>query len=181
MLISGFIADAWGWPAIFYVNGITGIAFVIIYAIIGADSPRTSKFISDQERLYIETSLKQIGKPKVRQRIFSKINISSSYLLGLQILLTCLFLILQKLKTPWKAMWTSIPFISLIFVHCAQNWGYWTLMTETPSYMNQMLNVNIKAVCIKTYSIMGITSLIVNLISFSFLLSLPPLCFLIII
>ncbi|CAB3221235.1 unnamed protein product [Arctia plantaginis] len=114
MLMSGFIADAWGWPAIFFVNGITGIAFVLIYSVVGADSPRKSKFISDEERLYIETSLKQIGKPK-------------------------------KLKTPWKAMWTSVPFISLIFVHCAQNWGYWTLMTETPSYMNQMLNVNIKA------------------------------------
>ncbi|XP_072948846.1 putative inorganic phosphate cotransporter isoform X2 [Epargyreus clarus] len=51
----------------------------------------------------------------------------------------------KKLQTPWKAIWTSLPFISLIVVHCGQNWGFWTLMTEMPSYMNKVLGVNIKA------------------------------------
>ncbi|XP_073956249.1 putative inorganic phosphate cotransporter [Choristoneura fumiferana] len=47
--------------------------------------------------------------------------------------------------TPWKSLFTSIPFLSLILVHCAQNWGFWTLMTEIPSYMSQVLGVDIKA------------------------------------
>ncbi|XP_075977974.1 putative inorganic phosphate cotransporter [Anticarsia gemmatalis] len=114
MLVSGFIAAAWGWPAIFYVNGVAGIVWVVVYAIVGADTPQKSKLISDEERLYIQSSLGQIGKPK-------------------------------KLKTPWKAIWSSIPFLSLIVLHCSQNWGYWTLMTEMPSYMKKVLNVDIKA------------------------------------
>lgn len=52
----------------------------------------------------------------------------------------------QKMQTPWKAIWTSLPFISLIIAHCGQNWGFWTLMTEMPSYMKQVLGVDIKAV-----------------------------------
>uniref|UniRef100_A0A2H1VWL4 Putative inorganic phosphate cotransporter n=1 Tax=Spodoptera frugiperda TaxID=7108 RepID=A0A2H1VWL4_SPOFR len=114
LLISGFIADAWGWPAIFYVNGAVGAVWVVLYIILGSDSPQKSKWISPEERLYIQTSLGQVGEQK-------------------------------KLKTPWKAIWTSIPFISLIVLHCSQNWGYWTLMTEMPSYMKKVLDVDIKA------------------------------------
>ncbi|XP_053610016.1 putative inorganic phosphate cotransporter [Plodia interpunctella] len=51
----------------------------------------------------------------------------------------------QKLKTPWKSIVTSVPFISLIIAHCGQNWGLWTLMTETPSYMGNVLGVDIKS------------------------------------
>ncbi|KOB69179.1 Sodium-dependent phosphate transporter [Operophtera brumata] len=113
-LISGFIADSWGWPAIFYVNGICGAIWTIFYIILGSDSPQKSKMISVEERLYIQTSLGQVGEQK-------------------------------KLITPWKSIWTSLPFISLIVVHCGQNWGFWTLMTEMPSYMKQVLGVDIKA------------------------------------
>ncbi|KAJ2948840.1 hypothetical protein O0L34_g5766 [Tuta absoluta] len=51
----------------------------------------------------------------------------------------------KKFTTPWKSIWTSVPFWSLLIAHCGQNWGYWTLMTEMPSYMSQVLGVNIKA------------------------------------
>ncbi|CAB3259124.1 unnamed protein product, partial [Arctia plantaginis] len=50
-----------------------------------------------------------------------------------------------KLKTPWKSIWTSMPFYALMVAHCGQNWGFWTLMTEMPSYMKQILEVDIKA------------------------------------
>lgn len=53
---------------------------------------------------------------------------------------------LQVLKTPWKKLSTSLPFMSLILVHSGHNWGFWTLMTEMPSYMKLVLNVDIKSV-----------------------------------
>ncbi|XP_026734766.1 putative inorganic phosphate cotransporter [Trichoplusia ni] len=115
LIVSGFIAGSWGWPAIFYVNGALGIIWLVAYSILGSDSPQKSKFISKEERLYVQTSLGHVGEEK------------------------------KKLKTPWKAIFTSIPFISLIILHSGQNWGYYTLMTEMPSYMNKILNVDIKA------------------------------------
>ncbi|XP_041979293.1 putative inorganic phosphate cotransporter isoform X2 [Aricia agestis] len=114
LLSSGFIADYWGWPAIFYVNGTLGVLWTVAYVYLGAASPQTSKMISAEERLYIQTSLGHVGGHK-------------------------------KLKTPWKSIWTSLPFISLIVAHCGQNWGFWTLMTEMPSYMSKVLGVDIKA------------------------------------
>ncbi|XP_049873026.1 putative inorganic phosphate cotransporter isoform X2 [Pectinophora gossypiella] len=114
LMVSGFIAEAWGWPAIFYVNGTLGAIWTAIYVFIGADSPQTSRMISEKERFYIQNSLGHVGVAK-------------------------------KLKTPWRSIWTSLSFISLIVVHCGHNWGFWTLMTEIPSYMSQVLGVDIKA------------------------------------
>ncbi|CAH2048167.1 unnamed protein product, partial [Iphiclides podalirius] len=113
LMVSGFLADYWGWPAIFYSNGTLGAVWTVAYVFLGAASPQTSRMIGAEERLYIQTSLGHVGVQK-------------------------------KFKTPWKSIWTSLPFISLIVVHCGQNWGFWTLMTEIPSYMNQVLGVNIK-------------------------------------
>ncbi|KAK9300538.1 hypothetical protein QLX08_006865 [Tetragonisca angustula] len=48
------------------------------------------------------------------------------------------------MKTPWKAIFTSVPMWALIIVHCGQNWGYWTLITELPTYMNDILKFNLK-------------------------------------
>ncbi|CAH2981081.1 unnamed protein product [Chilo suppressalis] len=51
----------------------------------------------------------------------------------------------KKLQTPWKAIMTSKQFLALVLVHCGQNWGFWTLLTEIPSYMELVLKVNIKS------------------------------------
>lgn len=114
LVMSGFIADFWGWPAIFYINGALGAIWVMVYVFLGSDSPQRSKMIGNVEKLYIQTSLGQIGEQK-------------------------------RLQTPWKKIATNFSFISLIVVHCGHNWGYWTLMTEMPSYMKQVLGVDIKA------------------------------------
>ncbi|XP_053609346.1 putative inorganic phosphate cotransporter isoform X3 [Plodia interpunctella] len=114
LMISGYIAEYWGWPAIFYTMGCFGVVWTVVYIFIGSSSPKTSKIISEEEKSYIEHSLGQVGEQK-------------------------------KLKTPWKAILTSLPFLSLLIVHCGHNWGFWTLMTEIPSYMSKVLGVDIKS------------------------------------
>ncbi|CAH2096620.1 unnamed protein product [Euphydryas editha] len=113
LIAAGFTAEYWGWPAIFYITGFLGIIWTFVYIILGADSPRNSKMIGEDERTFIERSLGHLGKEE------------------------------KKLPTPWKSVFTSLPFISLIIVHCGQLWGFWTLMTEIPSYMKQVLGVDI--------------------------------------
>ncbi|KAJ0176884.1 hypothetical protein K1T71_008063 [Dendrolimus kikuchii] len=114
LMASGFIANAWGWPAIFYVNGALGAIWTAFYVFLGSASPQSSSMISAEERLYIQTSLGQVGEQK-------------------------------KLKTPWRTILTTPAFLSLVFVHSCQAWGFWTLMTEMPSYLKQVLGVDIKA------------------------------------
>lgn len=48
-------------------------------------------------------------------------------------------------RTPWRAIVGSAPFWALLVAHSAQNWGFWTLLTEIPTYMNQVLEFDIKS------------------------------------
>lgn len=52
----------------------------------------------------------------------------------------------QRLRIPWKHIMTSVPMWALIIAHVGQNWGYWTLLTEIPSYMTGVLNFRIEQV-----------------------------------
>ena len=45
---------------------------------------------------------------------------------------------------PWKAILTSAPALSLLVVHCGQNFGHWMLLTEMPNYMKTALHFDIK-------------------------------------
>lgn len=41
---------------------------------------------------------------------------------------------------------TSVPFWALAIAHCGQNWGFWMLLTELPTYMASILKFNFKEV-----------------------------------
>ncbi|KAJ8931055.1 hypothetical protein NQ314_016084, partial [Rhamnusium bicolor] len=58
--------------------------------------------------------------------------------------------ILVRTPTPWKAIFTSLPFWAILVAHCGQNWGFWTLFTEIPSYMQNILNFNIASYIVGT-------------------------------
>lgn len=51
---SGIIASTYGWPAVFYVSGLAGILWAILWLILGADNPAHCRLISADERDYIE-------------------------------------------------------------------------------------------------------------------------------
>lgn len=52
----------------------------------------------------------------------------------------------RKLAVPWTKMLTSKPVWALLIVHTAECWGYWTLLTMTPTYLKQIFHFNIKEV-----------------------------------
>ncbi|CAG9786487.1 unnamed protein product [Diatraea saccharalis] len=115
MMTSGLLsASRWGWPSVFYVAGVTCLCWSVMWLIFGASSPSTSKWISKEERKYIES------------------NAGSDELTS------------QSMPTPWKNILTSLPFWAILFAHCGQSLGFWTLLTELPSYMNNVLEVDIK-------------------------------------
>lgn len=53
-----------------------------------------------------------------------------------------------RLRTPWPSILCSVPVIALVIVHSTQCWGFWTLLTETPSFLQQIFHFDIKTVCI---------------------------------
>ncbi|KAL5286991.1 Picot family protein [Megaselia abdita] len=46
---------------------------------------------------------------------------------------------------PWKSIMKSLPFYAILLAHMGHNYGYETLMTELPTYMNQVLRFSLKA------------------------------------
>ncbi|RZC22697.1 inorganic phosphate cotransporter, partial [Asbolus verrucosus] len=52
----------------------------------------------------------------------------------------------KVIPTPWKAIFTSLPMWAVIVGNFGQNWGYSTLLTEIPNYMNKIMNFDMKSV-----------------------------------
>ncbi|CAG9562239.1 unnamed protein product [Danaus chrysippus] len=117
MMLAGVLSDSkFGWPSVYYVAGISCILWSVLWIIFGASNPAESKWISKEERKYIESNA---GSSNVNEN--------------------------KKLPVPWKSILTSLPFWSILLSHCGQSLGFWTLLTEMPSYMDKVLGVNIKS------------------------------------
>lgn len=84
---------------------------------LGANTPQSHPSISPAEREYIEECLAKKEKRQTR--------------IG---------------PTPWKKIATSLPFWAIFISHCGQNWSFWTLLTEIPTYMSSILKFDIKDV-----------------------------------
>uniref|UniRef100_A0AAG5DL33 Putative inorganic phosphate cotransporter n=1 Tax=Anopheles atroparvus TaxID=41427 RepID=A0AAG5DL33_ANOAO len=50
----------------------------------------------------------------------------------------------RRIVTPWLAILTSAPMMACTVAHMAHNWGFWTLLTEMPTYMKEVLEKDIK-------------------------------------
>ncbi|XP_067632691.1 putative inorganic phosphate cotransporter [Eurosta solidaginis] len=123
--ISGYIASSWlGWPSIFYISGIVGILWSIIWYFCSASSPSEHPSISLAELRYIESS-DQARRSSDAGRTTSNTHAPAH-------------------KVPWGKIFTSAPFLTLIFVHSSNNWGFWTLLTEIPTYLKNILGVDIR-------------------------------------
>lgn len=113
---SGILASSFmGWPSIFYLSGCAGGLWSILWLFFGSNSPSDYKYISAEEREFIQTSLGSGGDSEKKH-----------------------------VKTPWKAIFASMPFWAILVVHSAHNWGFWTLLTEMPTYMKGALGYDIK-------------------------------------
>lgn len=138
--ISGALAASGaGWPSIFYLFGAAAILWSVCFFLLGADSPSKHRTISQEERVYIEESLRTVEKKedgKV-QEVSRAANVAVRL---------CDDLLLQKLRTPWREIFTSWSMWAIILAHCGQNWGYWTLLTEMPTYMKNVLKFNMEGV-----------------------------------
>lgn len=112
MPLSGLLAQHLGWTSVFYVFGSIGVVWAIIWFLVVKNSPSEDPNISEEERLYIETSLANDVQKK-------------------------------DVKVPWKAIFTSMPVWAIVAAHFSENWGFYTLLTELPSFLKHRLNFDL--------------------------------------
>ena len=54
--------------------------------------------------------------------------------------------VVQDLAPPWRAILTSPAVLAIIIGHFANNWGFYTLLTCLPTFLNQTLCLDISKV-----------------------------------
>ncbi|XP_034477190.1 putative inorganic phosphate cotransporter [Drosophila innubila] len=115
MYVSGMIARSpMGWPGISYISAAVAFACCTLWIIFGSNNAHESRFIGEAERNYIETSLQHSEN-------FHK----------------------AIIPIPWRAIFTSVPFLALLVTRCADIYGFSTLQAEIPAYMNGVLQMDI--------------------------------------
>uniref|UniRef100_A0A1B6DA23 Sialin n=1 Tax=Clastoptera arizonana TaxID=38151 RepID=A0A1B6DA23_9HEMI len=47
-------------------------------------------------------------------------------------------IISSKVNVPWKSIMTSLPVWAIVAAHFSENWGFYTLLTELPTFMSDV-------------------------------------------
>lgn len=96
----GILAEVFGWESVFYVYGIIGCAWYVLWVMIVRGSPEDDRFITEEEKRYIVASLRQSKDAP------------------------------QVTNIPYKAIFTSLPVWAICASHFAENWGVYTILTQ---------------------------------------------------
>ncbi|XP_033156125.1 putative inorganic phosphate cotransporter isoform X1 [Drosophila mauritiana] len=74
----------------------------------------------------------------------------------------------QSMPVPWMSIFRSPAFYGLLAAHCGFTWGFYTLLTEMPTYMSMVLQLNVKSNAFLSslpYFAMGLLCFVVSPIS----------------
>lgn len=103
----------WTWP--FYIFGILSAIWLILWTIFVYNTPEDHPWISNDEYSFIHDSLALTVEKKTKHHP----------------------------KVPWKAIFSSTAVWGLICTHFGYNWGFYTLLTQIPTYMSNVLGFDI--------------------------------------
>ncbi|EFA02691.2 hypothetical protein TcasGA2_TC008412 [Tribolium castaneum] len=115
--VSGFLISALGWKSVFYVFGGVSTLWSLLWFGLIYDSPQQHPRISQEEKDLIESQIRDV---KIRNVRLSEI--------------------------PWISILTSGPVWAIAAGQIAVFFGYMTLSNEIPSYMDQVLHLEIKQI-----------------------------------
>ncbi|XP_067000244.2 putative inorganic phosphate cotransporter isoform X2 [Anabrus simplex] len=101
------------WDVVFYLFGGLGVLWFIVWTLICYNDPSSHPFISDEEKKFLE---KTIGGTQ-RQK--------------------------ELPPVPVKAMLKSVPLWGLICAQIGHDWGFFTMVTDLPKYMKDVLKFKI--------------------------------------
>lgn len=116
MPVCGYLISTVGWASVFYVTGVVGIVWSVLWFVLIYDSPAQHPRITKEERLEIETKIAdgQGGKSK------------------------------KPSSVPWKQIFMSMPVWAIVVTHGCSVFGYFTVVNQLPTYMKDVLHFNIK-------------------------------------
>lgn len=104
-----------GWPSIFYIFGLLGIIWFVLWMLLASATPKDHRFISSKERDYIidQTSASTSEKEPI-------------------------------LKVA-RLVFSSKSFYGVMIAHTTSNFGTYLFLTQLPTYMKEILKFDIKS------------------------------------
>nr|XP_022328030.1 sialin-like [Crassostrea virginica]XP_022328031.1 sialin-like [Crassostrea virginica] len=115
MLISGGLFSAgYNWQSIFYLFGSFGVLWFVSWCFLIAESPAKHSTITDAELDYIQSSIGYTDEQT------------------------------QNILPPWFDILRSPALWAIVAAHFAENWGFYTWLTELPSFMKYALNFDLQ-------------------------------------
>ncbi|XP_078036899.1 putative inorganic phosphate cotransporter [Augochlora pura] len=112
---SGMIMHSLGWEAVFYIHGTLPLIWCLVFYLFFADCPEHQKYITEKERELLVTSYGHRTPESA------------------------------SMPVPWKAIFTSVPFLALVYANTFGNFCWYFLLTQLPLYMNKILRFDIKS------------------------------------
>ncbi|XP_045529484.1 putative inorganic phosphate cotransporter [Pieris brassicae] len=113
---SGLIMHQSSWENVFYLFGGVGLVWFAAWIIFCYSSPNTHPYISDCEKKYLNENVESLSNNEVRLN-----------------------------PVPWRALVRSVPLWALIIAGIGHDWGYYTMVTDLPKYMTDVLKFDIKS------------------------------------
>lgn len=104
-----------GWPLSFYLFGLLGIVWFLFWMLFVYDTPSSHPRIDSQEKAFI---LASIGPQDDDE---------------------------EKTPIPWRQMLRCLPLWAILVTQCGNSWAFYTLLTELPTYMAQILHFDIQS------------------------------------
>ncbi|XP_070199239.1 vesicular glutamate transporter 1-like [Littorina saxatilis] len=104
-----------GWQSGFYVFGVMGVIWSVIWYFYSWEKPACHPFISEAERIYIEDSIGDTGPPA------------------------------KAATTPWLAFFTSLPVYAIMVANFCRSWTFYLLIISQPAYFEEVFGFNIDA------------------------------------
>jgi MFS transporter, ACS family, solute carrier family 17 (sodium-dependent inorganic phosphate cotransporter), other len=109
--LSGVFSKYFGWESVFYIFGCIGVLWFVVWFAVVKRSPQEDRKISEEEKNYIVKSL-GVGSDR------KEVNFS---------------------EVPWKSIWSSPAVWAFMVAHFCESWGFFTMLTELPSFMKGYL------------------------------------------
>ncbi|KAL5007698.1 hypothetical protein ScPMuIL_016504 [Solemya velum] len=114
MPLSGILTKHLGWQSGFYVFGVIGVIWAVIWWFFSFETPNLHPHISEEERIYIENS---IGENTA--------------------------LVTKESGTPWLKFFTSMPVYAIIVANFCRSWTFYLLIIEQPTYFTEVFNFDV--------------------------------------
>ncbi|XP_050428805.1 sialin-like isoform X2 [Adelges cooleyi] len=113
--VCGILISNWGWESVFYITGLVGIAWSVMWFTLVFERPSDHPRITEYEKHYIEAQIAKQSTPGTKPK-----------------------------KLPWVKILTSLPVWAIAITHGCSVFGYFTIVNQLPTYMKHMLHFNIK-------------------------------------